>query len=164
MKKTTLALALMSSLLAGTSWAAQDASAPVNDQAQRATAAKGDASAPADDQAQRATAAKGDASAPADDQAQRATAAKGDASAAEAMVAEAAPSAPAANLNQAVQETVSKAAAQVGANIQSSVKAGEVILTGTAPSEEALRRVAEEASRVPGVTAVRTNVTLKAAG
>ncbi|PTU63592.1 hypothetical protein DB032_00950 [Chromobacterium sp. Panama] len=79
------------------------------------------------------------------------------------MIAEAAPSA-AAGLNQAVQEAVTKAAAQVGANIQTSVKAGEVTLSGTAPSEEALRRVAEEASRVPGVTAVRTNVTLKAAG
>lgn len=160
MKKSTLAIALMTSLFTGASWAAQDASAPA-EQAQRATAAKGDASAPAE-QAQRATAAKGDASAPAE-QAQRATAAKGDASAAEAFIAEATPSA-ATGLNQAVQEAVAKAAAQVGANIQTSVKAGEVTLNGTAPSEEALRRVAEEASRVPGVTSVRTNVTLKAAG
>jgi hypothetical protein len=62
-----------------------------------------------------------------------------------------------------VAPAASQAAAQVGARIETRIQGGEVTLTGTAPNEDALRRVAEEVSHVPGIKSVRTDVEIKAA-
>ncbi|WP_028534853.1 BON domain-containing protein [Paludibacterium yongneupense] len=62
-----------------------------------------------------------------------------------------------------VAPMASQAAAQVGGRIEARVKAGEVTLSGTVPNEEALQRVAEEVSHVPGIRSVRTDVEIKSA-
>ncbi|WP_434630816.1 BON domain-containing protein [Chromobacterium sp. CV08] len=69
-----------------------------------------------------------------------------------------------AELTRQVNETVSKLGAQLGAKIDAQVVNGDVVLSGTAPSQDAISRIAEEAARVPGVKSVRSQVNLLPAG
>ncbi|KUM03117.1 BON domain-containing protein [Chromobacterium subtsugae] len=68
-----------------------------------------------------------------------------------------------AELGRQVNEVLAKAA-QLGAKVEAQVSNGDVVLSGTAPSQEAISRIAEEVSRVPGVKSVRSQVSLLPAG
>ncbi|AXE35645.1 BON domain-containing protein [Chromobacterium phragmitis] len=76
----------------------------------------------------------------------------------------AAASATDAALGRQINDVVAKAAGQLGAKIEAQVNNGDVVLSGTAPSQDAVARIAEEVSRVPGVKSVRSQVNLLPAG
>ena len=69
-----------------------------------------------------------------------------------------------AALGRQVNEVVAKAAVQLGAKVEAQVNNGDVVLSGTAPNQDVVSRIAEEIARVPGVKSVRSQINLLPAG
>ncbi|MCW3478015.1 BON domain-containing protein [Neisseriaceae bacterium JH1-16] len=66
-----------------------------------------------------------------------------------------------AQLAKDVEGTVKPQAEQLGAQVTLVVKRGQVVLSGVAPSEDAIRQLVELASTVPGVEQVSSEIEVK---